>query len=161
MLSRISPPQIVLEDCSPVYAPCLPPQDLSFWTSCTLSSATPRLSKKRLTRYFFQKSSPYLFIIYSLQGAVIYILDVFCNSEVPANREKSAEVLSKMVTDKLVGPKVRICVTRFLPSIFLDAMKQSPEAAVRYNAGILLVNQMLIILSDWSACWTASTRTLS
>ena len=45
-----------------------------------------------------------------------------------------------MVTDKLVGPKVRICVTRFLPSIFLDTMKQSPEAAVRYIAGILLVN---------------------
>ena len=78
------------------------------------------------------------------QGAVIYILDVFCNSEVPANREKSAEVLSKMVTDKLVGPKVRICVTRFLPSIFLDAMKQSPEAAVRYKTGILSVNQILI-----------------
>ena len=35
-----------------------------------------------------------------------------------------------MVMDKLVGPKVRICVTRFLPTIFLDAMKQSPEAAV-------------------------------
>ena len=45
-------------------------------------------------------------------------------------REKSAEVLSKMVLDKLIGPKVRICVTRFLPTIFLDAMKQSPEAAV-------------------------------
>ena len=35
-----------------------------------------------------------------------------------------------MVLDKLIGPKVRICVTRFLPTIFLDAMKQSPEAAV-------------------------------
>ena len=46
------------------------------------------------------------------------------------SREKSAEVLSKMVLDKLIGPKVRICVTRFLPTIFLDAMKQSPEAAV-------------------------------
>ena len=45
-------------------------------------------------------------------------------------REKSAEVLTKMVLDKLIGPKVRICVTRFLPTIFLDAMKQSPEAAV-------------------------------
>ena len=76
-------------------------------------------------------------IFFFSQGAVIYILDVFCNSEVPANREKSAEVLSKMVTDKLVGPKVRICVTRFLPSIFLDAMKQSPEAAVRYYTYIL------------------------
>jgi len=64
------------------------------------------------------------------KGAVIYLLDVFCNSGVPGYREKSAEVLSKMVMDKLVGPKVRICVTRFLPTIFLDAMKQSPEAAV-------------------------------
>ena len=35
-----------------------------------------------------------------------------------------------MVMDKLVGPKVRICVTRFFPAIFLDAMKQNPEAAV-------------------------------
>lgn len=64
------------------------------------------------------------------KGAVLYLLDVFCNSEVPGYREKSAEVLSKMVLDKLIGPKVRICVTRFLPTIFLDAMKQSPEAAV-------------------------------
>ena len=46
------------------------------------------------------------------------------------SRERAAEVLSKMVLDKLVGPKVRITVTRFLPTIFLDAMKQSPEAAV-------------------------------
>jgi hypothetical protein len=35
-----------------------------------------------------------------------------------------------MVMDKLVGPKVRICVTKFLPTIFVDAMKQSPEAAI-------------------------------
>ena len=26
--------------------------------------------------------------------------------------------------------KVRICVTKFLPTIFVDAMKQNPEAAV-------------------------------
>lgn len=64
------------------------------------------------------------------KGAVLYLLDVFCNSDVPGYREKSAEVLTKMVLDKLIGPKVRICVTRFLPTIFLDAMKQSPEAAV-------------------------------
>ena len=30
----------------------------------------------------------------------------------------------------MVGPKVRICVTKFLPTIFVDAMKQNPEAAV-------------------------------
>ena len=26
------------------------------------------------------------------KGAVIYLLDVFCNSELPANREKASEV---------------------------------------------------------------------
>ena len=29
--------------------------------------------------------------------------------------------------DKLVGPKVRISINKFLPTIFVDAMKQSPE----------------------------------
>jgi len=60
----------------------------------------------------------------------LYLLDVFCNADLPGHREKSAEVISKMVVDKLVGPKVRICVTKFLPTIFIDAMKQSPEASV-------------------------------
>jgi hypothetical protein len=55
---------------------------------------------------------------------------MFCNNDTPGLREKTAEVLSKMVMDKLVGPKVRICVTKFLPTIFVDAMKQSPEAAI-------------------------------
>ena len=35
-----------------------------------------------------------------------------------------------MVLDKLIGPKVLICVTRFLPTRFLGAFKLSPEAAV-------------------------------
>ena len=60
----------------------------------------------------------------------IVIVQLKINDMYSVFREKSAEVLSKMVMDKLVGPKVRICVTRFLPSIFLDAMKQNPEAAV-------------------------------
>ena len=29
--------------------------------------------------------------------------------------------------DKLVGPKVRITINKFLPTIFVDAMKQNPE----------------------------------
>lgn len=35
-----------------------------------------------------------------------------------------------MITDKLVGPKVRIILGKFLPRIFMDAMRDSPEAAV-------------------------------
>ena len=67
------------------------------------------------------------------KGAVLFLLDVFCNAESTgpqSYRERAAEVITKMVTDKLVGPKVRICVTKFLPTIFVDAMKQNPEAAV-------------------------------
>lgn len=35
-----------------------------------------------------------------------------------------------MITDKLVGPRVRIILGKFLPRIFMDAMRDSPEAAV-------------------------------
>ena len=35
-----------------------------------------------------------------------------------------------MITDKLVGPKVRIMLSKFLPVIFMDAMKDSPETSL-------------------------------
>lgn len=65
------------------------------------------------------------------KGAVIYLLDLFCNSRNPAIREKCAEILGKMTADKLTGPKVRISVCKFLPSVFLDAMIESPEISVQ------------------------------
>lgn len=40
------------------------------------------------------------------KGAVIYLLDLFCNSNNPQIRECCAELLSKMNADKLSGPKV-------------------------------------------------------
>ena len=40
------------------------------------------------------------------RGAVLYLLDLFCNGDMPGVREKTAEVLAKMVMDKLVGQKV-------------------------------------------------------
>ncbi len=35
-----------------------------------------------------------------------------------------------MITDKLVGPKVRIVLSKFLPLIFMDAMRDNSEASV-------------------------------
>ena len=35
-----------------------------------------------------------------------------------------------MITDKLVGPKVRIVLAKFLPLVFMDAMRDSAEASV-------------------------------
>lgn len=64
------------------------------------------------------------------KGAVIYLLDLFCNSTNPQIRERCAELLARMCADKLVGPKVKLVLSAFLPAIFSDAMRESPEAAV-------------------------------
>lgn len=39
-------------------------------------------------------------------GAVIYLLDLFCNCKTPEMREMAVELLSRMMADKLHGPKV-------------------------------------------------------
>ncbi len=43
-----------------------------------------------------------------VSGALIYLLDLFCNSTHPQVRSQTAELFSKMTSDKLVGPKVRV-----------------------------------------------------
>ena len=70
----------------------------------------------------------YLFVC-SL-GALIYLLHLFCNSQNPTVREETAALFAKMITDKLVGPKVRIVLCKFLPLIFMDAMRDNAEASV-------------------------------
>jgi DnaJ family protein C protein 13 len=76
---------------------------------------------------------PYVPTLYSLHyiGVVIYLLDQFCNSNNGQIREACAELLSKMASDKLSGPKIRITVTKFLPAVFLDAMIDSPSISVQ------------------------------
>ncbi|XP_049787278.1 dnaJ homolog subfamily C member 13 [Schistocerca cancellata] len=70
------------------------------------------------------------------KGAVIYLLDLFCNSNNPVVREKSAELLARMGADKLVGPKVRLDVGHFLPAAFADAMRDSPQSCVHVFEGV-------------------------
>lgn len=69
------------------------------------------------------------------KGAIVYLLDLFCNATNPTTREKTAELFAKMLSDKLVGPKVRIILSKFLPGIFMDAMRDSPEASVHMFEG--------------------------
>ncbi|XP_019858666.1 PREDICTED: dnaJ homolog subfamily C member 13 [Amphimedon queenslandica] len=64
------------------------------------------------------------------KGALIYLLNLFCNSQNSSVREQTANLFAKMITDKLVGPRVRIVLGKFLPYIFMDAMRDSAEAAV-------------------------------
>uniref|UniRef100_A0AAY5EIG4 J domain-containing protein n=1 Tax=Electrophorus electricus TaxID=8005 RepID=A0AAY5EIG4_ELEEL len=69
------------------------------------------------------------------KGALIYLLDLFCNSTHPQVRTQTAELFSKMTSDKLVGPKVRLTLMRFLPGVFMDAMRDNAEAAVHIFEG--------------------------
>lgn len=99
-------------------------------------------------------------------GALIYLLDLFCNCTHPQVRTQTAELFSKMTSDKLVGPKVsveripstfciykshihsrfdcllafpprqvRLTLIRFLPGVFMDAMRDNAEAAVHIFEG--------------------------
>ncbi|XP_078270124.1 dnaJ homolog subfamily C member 13 isoform X5 [Rhinoraja longicauda] len=69
------------------------------------------------------------------KGALVYLLDMFCNSTHPQVRAQTAELFAKMITDKLVGPKVRITLTKFLPGVFMDAMRDNPEASIHIFEG--------------------------
>ena len=50
-------------------------------------------------------------------------------------REQTVELFAKVLSDKLVGPKVRIILSKFLPPIFMDAMRDSAEASVHMFEG--------------------------
>ncbi|CAH2042626.1 unnamed protein product, partial [Iphiclides podalirius] len=65
------------------------------------------------------------------RGAVIYLLDLFCNCKIPETREAAAELLSRMMADKLHGPKVRLTVCRYVPGVFADAVRESCAGALQ------------------------------
>lgn len=69
------------------------------------------------------------------KGGLIYLLDLFCNSTNGPVREATAALFGKMLADKLNGPRVRIVLSKFLPLIFTDAMRDNPEASVTMFEG--------------------------
>lgn len=62
------------------------------------------------------------------KGGVIYLLNLFCNNKLPEIRETAVEILARMMADKLHGPKVRLVLSRYLPPVFGDAMRESGGA---------------------------------
>jgi len=69
-------------------------------------------------------------VVYMHTGALIYLLHLYCNSTNATAREKTAELFAKLLADKLHGPKIRILLSKFLPPVFMDAMRDSAEASV-------------------------------
>lgn len=74
-------------------------------------------------------------ICFIFLGGLIFLLDLFCNSTNPLVRKKAAELFAKIQADKLLGPRIRILLCKFLPAAFMDAMRDSHEAAVHMFEG--------------------------
>ncbi|KAJ3611304.1 hypothetical protein NHX12_021320 [Muraenolepis orangiensis] len=74
-----------------------------------------------------------LVLLHSLPSSRQLVLETLC-SDLPV-RSQTAELFSKMTSDKLVGPKVRLTLIRFLPGVFMDAMRDNAEAAVHIFEG--------------------------
>jgi DnaJ family protein C protein 13 len=68
-------------------------------------------------------------------GGLLYCLHIFANGSLPNIRQKAAELLAKLLSEKLTGPRIRLILQRFLPPLFMDAMKDNPEAAVNTYEG--------------------------
>merc|ERR1740128_1014148 len=66
-----------------------------------------------------------------VKGGVAFVLDIFCNDGDMKLRVRSAEVVARMMADRLVGGKVRIQMMKFLPALFGDAMRDTPSIAVQ------------------------------
>jgi DnaJ family protein C protein 13 len=62
-------------------------------------------------------------------------LNIFANGSLPVIRQKTAELCAKMLSEKLTGPRIRLIMQRFLPPLFMDAMKDNAEAAVNTFEG--------------------------
>lgn len=103
-----------------------------------LFAAMVTLPKGRLTALEIMHqlvSNPKLVIESLKKGGLVYLLDLFCSSTVPAIRIASAALLGKILSDKLRGPKARIALCKFVPAILTEAMRENPESSVSMFEG--------------------------
>lgn len=64
-------------------------------------------------------------------GGLLYILTVLFDSQITTeDRLLAAELLAKLQCDKLTGPRWTRFITRYLPPIFTDALRDSPQTAL-------------------------------
>ncbi|CAF4180192.1 unnamed protein product, partial [Rotaria sp. Silwood2] len=64
-------------------------------------------------------------------GGLLYLLDIFSNGQNSNLREHAANVLSKLMNDRLHGPRIRLQLIKYLPSLVVDAMRESCETSIQ------------------------------
>ena len=111
-------------------------------------------------------------------GGLVYILNIFCDDKAPTeHRMFATELLAKLQSDKLTGPRWTRFIVRYLPPIFADALRdnsanaiqmfdsttESPELiwndeirkAIRQNIQTSVTELTTLHLRDPSAKWNA------
>ena len=64
-------------------------------------------------------------------GGLLYLLDIFSNGQNSNLREHAANVLSKLMNDRLHGPRIRLQLIKYLPNLVIDAMRESSETSIQ------------------------------
>ncbi|KAF0992758.1 hypothetical protein HZS_1417, partial [Henneguya salminicola] len=64
------------------------------------------------------------------KGTILYLLDIFCSDKEISVRKSIVELFSRLISDRLSGPRVRIILQKFIPGIFIDAIMDDSQAAV-------------------------------
>lgn len=86
-----------------------------------------------------------LLIFLSFTGALIYLLDMFCNSTHPQVRSQTAELFAKMTADKLIGPKVstryQLLGNYFITFDFMSVWDGEDRKCFSVEAGVVALCQ--------------------
>lgn len=64
-------------------------------------------------------------------GGLLYLLDIFTNGQNSNLRQYAANVLSKLMNDRLHGPRIRLQLIKYLPSLVVDAMRESCGTSIQ------------------------------
>lgn len=66
------------------------------------------------------------------KGGHLFAVDLLCNGDNESGlRDKSAMLLSRLMTEKLSGPRLRLALGQILPLAIVDTMRDLPSSTVR------------------------------
>uniref|UniRef100_A0A1A9V0T6 Uncharacterized protein n=1 Tax=Glossina austeni TaxID=7395 RepID=A0A1A9V0T6_GLOAU len=89
-----------------------------------------------------------------MKGAVIYLLDMFCNSRKPHLKEMCAEILAKMTADRLSGPKWVICRFSIAQKLNFKHLWKDPEILKDIVSNEVVVAGVYLRLFIANPAWT-------
>lgn len=66
------------------------------------------------------------------KGGHLFAVDLLCNGDDESGlKDKSAVLLSRLMTEKLSGPRLRLALAQILPLAIVDTMRDLPSSTVR------------------------------